>query len=61
MDQRLVSEIELMTYEAQQFLFRHFLENVDDTLTHKLLINLGYDSEKLIALRQQNLKSNKST
>ena len=43
MNERLVSEIELMTYEAKQFLVRHFLENIDDTLTHKLLKNLGFD------------------
>lgn len=61
MNERLISEIELMTHEAKQFLVKHFIENTEDTLTYVLLKNIGIETERLMALRAYKLKNNKST
>lgn len=48
MNERLVTEIESMTYEAKQFLVRYYLENTEDALSFILLKNIGIDAERLI-------------
>lgn len=60
MNERLVSEIELMTYEAKQFLVRHYLENIDDSLTFTLLKNIGVDADRLVSAKAEKAKNSKS-
>jgi hypothetical protein len=60
MNERLVSEIELMTYEAKEFLVRHYLENTDDSLTFILLKNIGVDADRLVSMKSEKAKNTKS-
>jgi fructose 1,6-bisphosphatase len=57
MNTRLVNEIEQMTYEAKQFLIKHYLENSGDDLTLTLLKNIGIDGERLVSMKSTNMSS----
>jgi hypothetical protein len=59
MNERLVTEIEMMTLEAKQFLVRHYLDSGDSALTLNLLRNLGIDCERLVILKTQGIRSSK--
>ena len=60
MSDRLIQEIDMMTYEAKQFLVTYYLENEDNQLTLLLLKNLGIDIERLVTLKCQKFRSTKS-